>query len=131
MDLYEKYDELIGEMSWLKNMQKEINHKQKILQQRLLNPTLSVFKAHSAFVFTENQIDIMIKKHEWFMKFLNNLPEKEYLVLNGFISRVNIFHLAESLGITTDIAYQRLYSAIKKYREYKADSKQQVIKDEN
>jgi hypothetical protein len=129
MDFYERHDELLNEMRNLKYMEKEIKLKQKMLERRLTDPSISVFKAHSAFVFTENQIDVMIKKHEWFMRFLNSLPYDEWQVIEGILSGVNIFHFADSIGTTTAIIYQRVYSVLRKYAKYKEIAKGKVKED--
>ena len=129
MDFYKRHDELLNEMRNLKYMEKEIKLKQKMLERRLTDPSISVFKAHSAFVFAENQIDVMIQNHEWFMRFLNSLTQLERQAIDGILSGINIFHFADTIGTTTAVVYQRLYSVLRKYARYKEITKGKVKED--
>lgn len=108
MNVFDKYDEMITEIIFLKNIQNEIDRKAKVLQARLVNPTLNVFQAHSAFVYSELEIERLIQKHNEWQKFYQGLKEIDRQIVDGIASRINVFHLADSLGITTATLYNKL-----------------------
>lgn len=121
MDVFDKYDEIIQEMKYLKNIQKEIDIKTRELQARLINPEISVKQAYSAYNFLDCEIDVLWAKARKFEAFVEGLQKSDRDILDGVLNRKNIFILADTLEISTATIYSRIYSIFKKYEEMKVE----------
>ena len=119
MNVFDKYDEIIQEMNYLKNIQTEIDRKTRVLQARLVNPGVSVKEAYFAYKYLDCEIDVLWKKARIFEEFYNNLQKSDKEILNGVLSQTNIFLLADTLGITTSTIYSRLNAIFGKYQKSK------------
>lgn len=118
MYVIDKYDEMICEMKTLKNVQAEIEKKTRALQARLVDPGISVHKAYSAYKFLDCEIDVLWDKARKFEAFCETLQKTDKDILDGVLSRTNMFILADTLGVTTGVIYSRLGVIFKKYEEF-------------
>lgn len=119
MNVFDKYDEIIQEMNYLKNIQTEIDRKTRVLQARLVNPEVSVKEAYSAYKYLDCEIDVLWEKARKFEEFYKSLQKSDKEILNGVLSQTNIFLLADTLGITTSTIYSRLKAIFGKYQKTK------------
>lgn len=119
--LTESQDELICEMIYLNNIESTIENKKKKLMIRLCNPELDVFRAHSAYIATQNEIEYLQEKGEAFQRFLKNLSEVDRKVFQGIIGFKNTFLVAEECGIDAKTVHARWYKVRKKFEDWKEE----------
>lgn len=123
MGVFDKYDEIIQEMKYLKNIQAEIEKKTRVLQARLVDPGVSVQQAYSAYKYLDCEIDVLWEKARKFEAFCKGLSKADRDVLNGILSGVNIFVFSDTVGMPVGTIYAKLHNIINKYEESKQEGK--------